>query len=272
VAILVLLAAPRAEAGPVAVSGTLRLELAPASAVVVTIPASGVAIVNPAGAGAELTGLELPAGLASGMVSVPITDPAAFPIEGVVGTLANQAASFAAAPGGGFGGVMPLSGVLRICLFAGCDAAIANLSIPLDPIGAGGAATAQPTDTVSLTVVGAPWTTTTVAPVPTFTDVTAMGFRHGPGTGTSSAALPSASLQLVTPIRLHTNIGTVPTPGVATLTLHLVPEPAIAGPLAAAAALAARAGMRRSARRVRRRPSDRRYRPDTRARETAPWP
>jgi hypothetical protein len=236
-ALALLLAGRPAAAAQVQVEGTLRIEIGNAGPYGLDFPATGVAIVNGSGGGADLAALVLPAGLASGTASLTVTDPAAAPIRGVIGTLANEAGSFAATPGGHFVGAMPLPGVLRICLFAGCDAPVANLLVPLDPIGAGGTAV-WADDKVSLTVVGAPWTTGTVVPVPTFPSLTVMGHRHGPVSATSSAALASGSVQLVTPILMRTTFSTVWTPGSAALTLHFAPEPGAAAPLAAAFALA----------------------------------
>jgi hypothetical protein len=185
----------------------------------VVVHGAGVALVNgPSGAG-HLTALSLaPRLLSTSREVVPVTDPAASPVRGLQLTAWNQAGAFHGAAGG-FGGMMPLAGGLKACLFAACSTAIANLVIPLNVAGGGGHA--QVTAAVNLTVLGAAWTTRTAA----IGTVTRMGFA-GPASNTGA---PSGSLSLVTPIFLSTNIGAsavVPIFGV--LTLHFVPEPATA--------------------------------------------
>jgi hypothetical protein len=156
---------------------------------------------------------------ATGIV-VPVTDPVAFPIGGVVGTLHNAAGSFAEDAGGRLGGALSLPGTVRVCLFGPCSAATANLTVPLGVIGQGGATTV--TGAVNLTVVGAPWTTATAA----VGSLTARGFAVGPHGAASSTLQTSGSLRLVTPIFLSTNIGAeAVVPAFAFLDLRFVPEP-----------------------------------------------
>jgi hypothetical protein len=214
-------------AAPLAFRGTLRLDIGrTSSTIAITIPAAGVAGVG--GVGFHLTSLTLPAGIASSSGVVPVTDPAAFPIQGFTYSLGNGAGSFAETPGGHLGGVLPLAGMMRFCLFGPCSGPPpANLTVPLAPVGVGGSATAMG-GAANVTVVGAPWTTGTVAARTSYPPVTAMGFRHGPASASSSTARPSGVLQLVTPFLIYTNIGTVPLPAIATLTLHFVPEPGTA--------------------------------------------
>jgi PEP-CTERM motif-containing protein len=179
------------------------------------VPGQGVADV--AASGTHLTGLAIGAGAfqASGL-TVSITTPAAAPVRGIQITAQNGAGSFAR-PGGG---AMPLLGTARACLFGACPNAIANLLVPLSVVGAGGTVTAQ--GPVNVTVVGAPWTTGTAV----VGSATAMGFARGPAQS-SSTAQASGEIQLVTPIRILTDL-----PGDAAelsafgvLTLHFVPEP-----------------------------------------------
>ena len=93
---------------------------------------------------------------------------------------------------------------------------MANLTVPLTPIGAGGLA--SETGALNITVFGAPWTTGTVA----------IG---------------------VTPIRIRTNSGVDdPVPGFMTLTLHFVPEPTTLVLLGTGIAALAMAGQRRAQR------------------------
>ena len=176
---------------------------------------SGVAEVDSYG---HLGSLSIPTGAfdAAG-ATVTVTAPEAFPIQGIQVTAANGTGSFDH-PGGG---AMPLLGTARVCLYATCGDAVANLSVPLDVVGQGGSVTAM--GAVNLTVVGAPWTFGT-AQVGT---ATAMGFARGPEGRTSSTARASGVVQLVTPIFISTNLpGDVATfPAFGILTLHFVPEP-----------------------------------------------
>lgn len=207
-----LLIATTGQAAPLAFQASLSIVI---SSYGVGFSGEGVAEVDGYG---HLASLSIPAGAFDVVgTRVTITTPAAFPIQGLQATAANGAGSFAN-PGGG---VMPLIGAARVCLFATCDGAVANLSVPLDVIGMGGSVTA--TGPVNLTVVGAPWTFGT-ARVGTATE---RGFARGPEGRTSSTARASGVLQLVTPIFISTNI-----PGdnsilraFGILTLHFVPEP-----------------------------------------------
>jgi hypothetical protein len=155
-------------------------------------------------------------------VIVPVTDPAAFPINGVIATAHNAAGGFQES-NGTLGGVLPILGVAKVCLFGTCSSPLANLSVPLSVVGNGGLA--YVTGAVNLTVGGAPWTTGTV-----FVGTsTAAGFAHGPASGTTSTLNPSGVVRLVTPIFISTNIGaSASVPAFGFLTLHFVPEPATA--------------------------------------------
>jgi PEP-CTERM motif len=151
---------------------------------------------------------------------VPVTDPAARPIFGVVATAHNAPGAFHE-QAGVLQGVLPILGSAKVCLFGDCDASpAANLTVPLAVVGAGGAAVASAA--VDVTVIGAPWTTGTVS----IGTVTAMGFARGPGGEASSTLQPSGTVRLVTPIFVQTNLGSFPSvPAFGLLTLHFVPEP-----------------------------------------------
>jgi hypothetical protein len=133
-------------------------------------------------------------------VVVPVTDPGAFPIAGLQATLANGVGTFAETGGGGFGGVMPLSGVVKVCLFGTCQSAISNIDVPVSVVGSGGSVTR--TGVINLTVGGAPWTTGTAAVGLT----TNHGGRGGPLSLPSSTAAADGQLNLVTPVFVSTNI------------------------------------------------------------------
>jgi len=180
----------------------------------VTIPGAGTATVNGSGPGGHITSLALAGGtFATANYVLPITDPAAAPIKGLQVTASNAAGNFSGAP---LGGVMGLIGATKVCLFGPCSAAVANLAVPLAPVGVGGFA--QVTAAVNLTVIGAPWTTGTVA----IGTVTAMG-GGAPASNTGAA---SGTVNLVTPVFVSTNIApSAVVPVFGFLSLHFVPEP-----------------------------------------------
>lgn len=193
------------------------------------IPGSGVAIANGSGGGVHLQSLALPSGVLAGTGLVaPITDPGAAPIEGLQLTAAPGAGSFAETAMGAVGGAMPLLGAAKVCLFAPCGGAIANIAVPLSVIGVGGLLYVD--GPVNLTVAGAPWTTgAAILALPYSPYLTyRSGSAQGPASGTSTTAQIGGSVQLVTPILVSTNINAdIPYfTGFARLTLHFVPEPA----------------------------------------------
>lgn len=192
----------------------------------VTIVNSGAATVNSSGGGLHLTRIAFAAGEISGTALQPVTDPGAAPITGYLVSVANAAGTIAETVGGQLNGSMGLPGTVKVCLFGAgaCVAPTANISVPLTPIGQGGAP-AHVAGAINVTVFGAPWTTGT-ASVGT---ITRMGYAQGPASGTSSTAQVGGSIRLVTPIFVTTNIGAGPViPSFAVLTLHFVPEPATA--------------------------------------------
>ncbi|RIL02026.1 MAG: hypothetical protein DCC71_16890 [Proteobacteria bacterium] len=230
--VTVALAGAAAQAAPLAFTGSLSIQIGPYG---LGIAGDGVAEVDGQG---HLTSLALPAGAfrASGLV-VSVTETAAYPVAGLQFTGSNAAGTFAN-PGGG---ALALLGAAKVCLFGPCSAAVANLTVPLDVVGQGG--TTSVAGAVDVTVQGAAWTVGT-AQIGT---ATAMGFAFGPDGQTSSTARASGRIQLVTPIRILTNLpgdlAVVPAFGI--LTLHFVPEPTTLLLLGAGlAAIAARARAR----------------------------
>jgi hypothetical protein len=211
---LALVAANPAAAGTVPFMGSLTLQifqLAP-----IGINGSGVA--SFVGEGAHPGSLSLPASPfdVAGLV-VPVSDPAAFPIKGLDLTLHNGAGHF---QGAVLSGAMPLGGVAKVCLFAPCASASANITVPLSVIGDGGTRTAS--GLVDVTIGGAPWT----AGVAAIGTLTQQGFSHGPASNTSSTVGASGQLRLVTPIFISTNIAAASViPAFGILNLHFVPEP-----------------------------------------------
>jgi hypothetical protein len=235
VLVLALALAPAASrAAAVPFTGTLAVQIATLPPVVVS--SSGVATVS---GGAHVGSLALPGGtFATNALVVPVTDPAAFPIQGVQVTATNGAGSFSGSP---LGGPMPLIGVAKVCLFGACGAPpVNNVVVPLSAVGVGGSQTVA--FVVNVTVVGAPWTTGT-ALVGTLTQ---MGFAHGPASATSSTNAASGVVRLVTPIFVSTSVAPSPVvPAFGILRLHFVPEPGTLLLLAGGIAVLARVGFHR---------------------------
>jgi hypothetical protein len=219
--------AGQAHAVALGFTGSVTIQLATLSPIAILNTGAPVATVNGANAAGHLTGLQFaaspfslpPTGMFKGLL-VPVTDPAASPIFGVIIAAHNANANFAGVGNAGFGGTMPLNGSARVCLFASCGKAnnAANLNIPLSVVGGPGGSTTV-TGAVNLTVVGAPWTTG-IAAVGT---ITQMG-GAAPASNTGAA---SGTVKLVTPIFISTNIAgaSAVVPAFAILNLHFVPEP-----------------------------------------------
>jgi hypothetical protein len=222
-----LLASANASAVTLPVQWQLAIQIG-TSPTRIGVAGTGVATVNGSGGLGALASLEVPAGMIpSAAAFIDLTDPVVAPIEGILLTVANAAGSFAIGASGDLGGPMALPGRERFCLFANCGAAVANLSVPLTPVGASGVgyAGAGPT---GVTVVGAAWTTGTATAVGLGTTM-ATGYAHGPASATGSTAQVGGSLQLVTPFTIATNIqADGPLTAFAFLTLRFVPEPASA--------------------------------------------
>ena len=205
-------------AGAVVMSITTAVGIQIATLTPVAIAGSGTMVVNGSGAPGHLTGLSLPAGLfATNGFVLPVTDPSAAPIKGVQVTAANGAGVFGGVGGSGsFGGTMPMLGSTKVCLFGTCSAAVANLNVPLDNVGVGGFA--QVTAAVNLTVIGAPWTTGTVA-IGTIT-------MRGSAIPLSNTGATGGTATLVTPIFISTNIGaSAVVPAFGILPIYFTPEP-----------------------------------------------
>jgi len=229
-------AAGASTAGAVGFPVTGSLSLTIATLPSISAPVNGTAIVNGSGAGGHLDQLSLPAGIAQAThVVLPLTDPGVSPLRGIQLTVGNAPGAFAAG-----GGIMPLTGVAKVCLFTPCSTAETNLQIPLGVVGAGGAQTVSVL--IDLTVIGAPWTTGTAVNG----SLTQMGFAHGPGSNMSSTAAASGQINLVTPIFVTTNVGSsMVIPAFAVLSLHFVPEPTTLVLIGGGLGLLATAGRRR---------------------------
>ena len=163
----------------------------------------------------------MPAGTFTGSVSVPVTDPAQFPIAGLAANVSAGAGVLAP------GGVLPIGGHLKLCLQLACATPYVAIDIPLTGsgtrgVGIGGPPLAQP-GLVNLTLQGAPWATGMVSAG----SLAATGFVHGPASGgVSSAAAAGGAMQLVTPIVVSTSIGAISTvPMLGDREIRFVPEP-----------------------------------------------
>jgi hypothetical protein len=174
----------------------------------------------PAGA-APIDAFAFPAGVFDTMTTAGITG-----LEVRVDAM-NGAGTLSASggPSGGFGGVIPVLGTLRICLGGACDASpFLDVSLPLNVVGAGGTTS---TGGGTFVVTGAPWSTGPLTLSGTGFVSYFSGFRVGPGGLTSSTALPGGFLSVVTPAHVS-----VPSVGgidfVAVLDVQFVPEPAAA--------------------------------------------
>lgn len=190
---------------------------------------TGVATVNASGGLGHLSSLSLPGGVFAGStVTTPTTPPT---VASILITLSNRSGVFTGgSTAGTLGGVMPLPGMARVCLFfTNCEPSL-QLIVPFTQnqtrgVGIGGE---QPITNDGFTLFGAPWTLGT-ASVSTANGavLTQQGFAHGPAsmTGLSSAANLSGVVQLVTPVSVITPFDTLVT-GFGIARVHFVPQPA----------------------------------------------
>jgi hypothetical protein len=257
-----------ARAATLGFTGTLTLSVIPQPwylgplTVNAATAGSGVALVNGSGGGSHLNSLAIGAG-AFGPFSIASTwiGSASPTINSVRFTnIANLTGSFGPGLSGGppGGGAMGLTGLTKICLvFAPCQ--FAGIVVPLSPtvggagFGIGGTHLTTPVSPIQLTLQHGPWTIG--QPVMTIhspnSNVTAPvlpgGFAHGPASLTSSTALSSAVIQLVTVTKVFTSItsGFPEFPVIGVLTLHFVPEPGTLLLLGTGVAVLAVVGRRR---------------------------
>jgi hypothetical protein len=130
-------------------------------------------------------------------------------------------------------GVLPLSGIYKVCLYALCGASPVILRAPLTQggvlgVGIGGSFATRPDDFTWFTVTGAPWTTGTVT-VPTFGGGSLVRagsvFAPGGGSGFASAARHGGVIQMVSPFSIRLQNYEHVFQGVATLRVMFAPEP-----------------------------------------------
>ena len=211
--------APRAAgATPLAFRGEIGV-LLPTIGVIARVVGAGVAEVHSDGTGL-LTGLTLPAGV----FATTTTYAGTVAIGGIRLAAQNGAGVFSGLTPHGGGGVMPVRGIARLCLLAPCSTATLFRDLALTPVGSGGSA--QVTGAIALTLEGARWTKGgfTITAPGLVSQIE--GFAMGPGGATGSTAQPGGVLQLVTPIRIRSNLaGLRELPGFALVYVELVPEP-----------------------------------------------
>jgi len=238
----ILLAAAPAGAAPI--QRSFEAVLALHSTLVPPVYLSGTGVATLDVTGDHVDGLSLPAAIFATQVTA-----ATGGVE--VRVDATNGAGVFTAASGPWTGSMPVLGTLRICLGGSCDGSpLADVSLPLDVVGAGGTTTAS---SGAFVVSGAPWQTATLVLAGTGFVSNFSGYQSGPAGGTSSTALPGGFMLFVTPVH-------VAIPGfggidfVGELGVTFVPEPGAlalaASGLAGCAALGA-SGRRSSARRAR---------------------
>ena len=199
-----------------------------------------------------LTGLAASRGVISGTFTSIVTDPLAAG-NGIVaiqyydvGLLTGAFSGISGGPPLGPQNTMPVARRVKVCLlFPGCFSYIPIiLATPNSQVGMGVGGflthnTFSQGGAIRMSLEYAPWTIgiasiqnlTTETPnggVSTYTK-TLQGFVHGPASDTSSTAVISGVLQIVTPVFIETNLG-VPDTFQAVWTelrLHFIPEPGL---------------------------------------------
>ncbi len=235
------LAAGSASASQLPWNGTFSLEFGTVPPIVGQ--GGGVATLNGSSTVGHLQTLRLAGGITKA-TTIPLTDPEATSLVSLRATASLGTGTFSGISGGPplLGNVLPVKGLVKICLLLpGCTI---NLPIPLTVggskgVGIGGLITVNTFAVAGtkISLAASPWTlgkaSVTGIPTPSggTSAVTAMGFVHGPVSGTSSTAstMGSGVIRLVTPVRVTTTLGP-PNDILAlmgTLTVHFVPEPGL---------------------------------------------
>ena len=219
-------------------SGTLAIEVGSLVNRQFTGVGSGAALVNDSGGGAHLSTLAItPPGAITVTGTTTLNIPGMATFVSLAATASLGAGTFKPISGGGTltQNVLPVQGGMKLCLFfPGCGFYI---PIPLTVsgtkgMGIGGAVFtantfSQGPAAIRLTLQGAPWTIGVAVITTDFGPVTRQGFAHGPASATSSTALTSGVVQLVTPMLATTNFAFPGTriPFFGVLRIHSLPEP-----------------------------------------------
>jgi hypothetical protein len=171
----------------------------------IVLDIASMAQVNPNTTGNHLLSLSLASGIFHRVTRLSVTASSVAPVRGIQASTTNGAGAFGETALGRFDGNMPIHGFAKVCLFATCGQAVANVVVPLDVIGVGGTVAASAA--VNVTVRGAPWTSGPLS----FTTNGALpkGSRKGPLGNPSSTAQIGGTLNMVTPIFIHTNIPSI---------------------------------------------------------------
>jgi hypothetical protein len=267
--------AGEAAAKPLNWDGTLEIDLGPLGPL--RFHGGGVATVNGAGNGVQLTKLRVAGGI-TGSTAIPVTDPditGTYPLIRVSPRLGTGTLSpfwpVEPWPDPQLGANrLPVRGSVLLCTF---DPSCNSFQIlPLTQgagwigVGAGGLLTAGGYGIVRVSIAAHPWTVYTAAlSVDTVDGGTGVvyetGWIHGPSSFSSSVAQTGGALQLVTPVEIRSNNGLY-LPGFSKLTLAFVPEPTGIAPLGTGVlALAGLLAMRRRRAPTPHRISERRRRP-----------
>jgi hypothetical protein len=218
--------AMQATAAPLDFVGTLAVQIS----TLAPIPLTGAGT-------ADVTAgtIKIPGGVFSGQVPVPITDPAAAPINGLFVDASNLSGTFGQAmalppgasgqTGNRKGGLMGVNGVSVVCLFSftgTIPCPVAGLSVPFAAgantgLGLGGPPIAVFNTVVNIgvTVQGFPWE-----------GAGSFGVSNSIAANFPTPISDSSVVQLVSPLLINT---TIPAssflPGFGILTMHFAPEP-----------------------------------------------
>ena len=226
--------------------GTLTLDFVNLSTVAFT--GMGVATVNGSASRVPLVSLRLGSGISGAVSTVPFTDPDLGLLRVLAPVVTLGTGVLSPISGGGSPltqDQLPIGGVFRICiLFPDCVSYIPVLLTVGGTRGAGigGLVTLNTFGKagVKFSVTGAPWTigTTTVS------NSVWSGFAHGPASGTTTTAKEGGVVQLVTPVRVTTTLGSG-MDFIGILRVVLVPEPGTGLLLGAGVITLALAGRRK---------------------------
>ena len=229
-------------------AGTLETGLLNFGTLVTT--GTGLATINGSGTASHITTIHFGPNLISGSITIPLTDPDNATLVTLIGENVTLPVSgdLKGISGGPplAEGTLVLGGRFKVCfLFPGCSA---YLPFPFvnqaatAGLGLGGLLTVNTFSGGGLLKVSlqfAPWTlglasmksVSTATPnggTNPFATVTAMGFAHGPASGSSTAAVGGV-LQVVTPARVETTQdppnSRIGAPAI--LRLHFIPEPGL---------------------------------------------